>query len=405
MKRVPFNLKTFLTEASHLQEAQKTPLVATLYIDETAPQDLQALVRLAFTSDAPNARVSISYFPTLPTQVFPGADLAIVVAGKSVEFAGLLRDIQEAKLPCMIVSCTPDEVKALAQMAELSILEDDLISPVREVHSSILEELALSLQAKPEDAPSQDESVLNIVKQEQTLPQPSIHAHASTLAATHQETSLEPRPLDDELRASLKDRMGRWVLSALYAKRFGCALAFPVVRKPLAEDIVLASSLQNAGIGLVSIIPGSDMPLMSANQIKMLLQIAAAYGEDLGIERIKEVIALVGAGFFWRSLARTLVGFVPFLGLGIKSGIGLSGTLVMGKAIIEYFEGNGKIETVIEKILLQSKNAYKIYQLTQSTQSIAKVGFGGAKIAATRIAASSMQGTARLAQNILKSRS
>ena len=70
---------------------------------------------------------------------------------------------------------------------------------------------------------------------------------------------------------------GLWLRAA--RKRLALALSFPFVRKPLSLEAVSATSLQNAGIGLVLFIPGADMTLMTLNQAKMLLQIAAACGE------------------------------------------------------------------------------------------------------------------------------
>ena len=57
----------------------------------------------------------------------------------------------------------------------------------------------------------------------------------------------------------------------------------------VANEFVKATAWQNALIGGVAIIPGADMPLMTANQAKMLLQIAAAYGQQLDTERVKEL--------------------------------------------------------------------------------------------------------------------
>ena len=42
------------------------------------------------------------------------------------------------------------------------------------------------------------------------------------------------------------------------------------MRRPLAYDAISTTSLQNAGIGVVVFVPGADMPLMTANQIKMI---------------------------------------------------------------------------------------------------------------------------------------
>ena len=90
-------------------------------------------------------------------------------------------------------------------------------------------------------------------------------------------------------------------------------------------------------------IPGADMPIMTLNQAKMLLQIAAAYGEPLDIHRVKELAAVVGGAFACRTAARQLTGLVPALGWAVKAGIGYAGTFAMGRAAIEYFEGGGNI--------------------------------------------------------------
>ena len=95
------------------------------------------------------------------------------------------------------------------------------------------------------------------------------------------------------------------------------ALAFPFVRRPLSVDAVNATAVQNAGVGLVVFIPGADLPIMTLNQAKMLLQIAAAYGEPLGKERVKELAAVVGGAFACRSVARQIVAFVPALGWAV----------------------------------------------------------------------------------------
>ena len=82
---------------------------------------------------------------------------------------------------------------------------------------------------------------------------------------------------------------------------------------------------------------------MTLNQAKMVLQIAAAYGQPLTVERARELAAVVGGGFACRAAARQLVGVVPALGWAIKAGIGYAGTAAMGRAAIEYFEHGGSV--------------------------------------------------------------
>jgi uncharacterized protein (DUF697 family) len=139
----------------------------------------------------------------------------------------------------------------------------------------------------------------------------------------------------DEL---IDGKLGDWLADRLSGKRLALACNFTFMRKPVAEESVKATAFQNAVIGVVAIIPGADMPIMIANESKMFLQIAAAYGQPLGAERIKELAAVVGGGLALRTIARELLAFVPGVGWALKGGIAYAGTLAMGMAAIAYFE-------------------------------------------------------------------
>lgn len=161
-------------------------------------------------------------------------------------------------------------------------------------------------------------------------------------------------PLLDTLVAEATEdlihELGSWLADRLSAKRLSLAANFAFMRKAVAEESVKATSFQNAVIGGVAIIPGADMPLMTANQAKMVLQIAAAYGEPLGAERVKELAAVVGGGFAFRTVARQIVGFIPGFGWALKAGIGYSGTLAMGYAAIDYFEHGGDVSGLAARL-------------------------------------------------------
>lgn len=150
--------------------------------------------------------------------------------------------------------------------------------------------------------------------------------------------------------AELVEALGTWLADRVNGKRLALAANFPFVRKAVAQEAIKNTAFQNAVIGGVVVIPGADMPLMTANQAKMILQIAAAYGEPLGAERVKELAAVVGGAFVFRTVARQMLTFVPGFGWAIKAGIGYSGTLAMGYAAIEYFEQGGDVRGLAEKV-------------------------------------------------------
>ena len=85
------------------------------------------------------------------------------------------------------------------------------------------------------------------------------------------------------------------------------------------------------------------MPIMTVNQAKMVLQIAAAYGHPLGVDRIKELAATLGGAFIFRTIARQAAGLVPALGWAIKAGVGYAGTVAIGNTAIDYFENGGDV--------------------------------------------------------------
>jgi uncharacterized protein (DUF697 family) len=150
-------------------------------------------------------------------------------------------------------------------------------------------------------------------------------------------------PYRDTLAASeadelVEDELGDWLVDRLPGKRAALAYNFQFMRRAVAVDAVKNTAWQNGVIGVVAFFPGADMPLMTANQAKMAMQIAAAYGETIGLERLKELGVVVGGAFVFRTVARQAAGFVPGFGWAIKGGIGAAGTLAMGYGIIEYFE-------------------------------------------------------------------
>jgi uncharacterized protein (DUF697 family) len=138
--------------------------------------------------------------------------------------------------------------------------------------------------------------------------------------------------------AAVVERLGSWLADRIGSKRLALAHNFAFIRRAVAEDATKTTAWQNALIGTVTPIPGADMPLMTANQIKMLLQIAAAYGQPLGVDRVKELAAVVAGGYLLRALARQALTLVPVLGWAIKGGVAYSGTVAMGRVAVRYFE-------------------------------------------------------------------
>jgi uncharacterized protein (DUF697 family) len=148
-----------------------------------------------------------------------------------------------------------------------------------------------------------------------------------------------------------------WAMGRLEKLRTALGHNFEFVRRAVARETVQKTAWQNAAVGVLMFLPGADMPIMTLNQGKMLLQIAAAYGQPLDQERIKELAAIVGSGFVLRTVARELLDFVPGFGWAIKGGIAYSGTVAMGNAAIEYFERGADLGGVVRELTEKAEGA------------------------------------------------
>jgi uncharacterized protein (DUF697 family) len=137
----------------------------------------------------------------------------------------------------------------------------------------------------------------------------------------------------EEIAARIAERAGD--------KGYVLAAKLPVLRRAVCEDIVRGFSRQNGVLGAAIFIPGADFPVLTLNQIRMVLRIAVAYGAEIDRERALELLPVVAAGFGLRAIARQFVGLVPFAGWAVKGAIAFTGTRALGEAAIAYFERGG----------------------------------------------------------------
>lgn len=112
---------------------------------------------------------------------------------------------------------------------------------------------------------------------------------------------------------------------------------FPVLRAGAARKVIKRTARQNGLVGAAFIVPGTDMPVMTLNQIKMVLSIAAIHGEEITTERAIELLGVVGSGFGLRAAARQVLDLIPGPGWVFKGAVGYTGTRALGEAALRYF--------------------------------------------------------------------
>jgi len=124
------------------------------------------------------------------------------------------------------------------------------------------------------------------------------------------------------------------------------AARLPVLREAVCDELIRKFSRQNGIVGVIVFIPGADLPIMTVNQIRLVLRIADTYGFEIDRERLPEVLAVIGSAFGFRALARKTIGLVPLVGWAVKGAFGYTGTRAIGEAAVRYFEQRAPVAKI-----------------------------------------------------------
>src|SRR5581483_2842485 len=90
----------------------------------------------------------------------------------------------------------------------------------------------------------------------------------------------------DAIAARLAGRLGEDATSL--------AARLPVLRGPVCDHLIASFAKRNAVVAAAVFIPGVDMPVLTLNQIRLVLRIALAYGEEVDAGRAGELLGSSG---------------------------------------------------------------------------------------------------------------
>jgi uncharacterized protein (DUF697 family) len=231
--------------------------------------------------------------PTLET-IFPGRPIAVLDDAKAVIFLGRGGDREGAdfaslaalKLPIFAVTVDPDAAAS---------------APAKEPEIGLITEYVV---------PSLDANALR----------PSFFPHLVQTCSGSEVAVARRLPILREFCAAK--------LTRDCAKR---ALT-------IAAASAVVDHLPVAGLILGPLASAGDMVAITGLQMALTLQIGMCYGREPDLQRVWELIPVLGGGFGWRALSRELSGFIPVAGIAIKGAIAYAGTIVVGEGVTFYYE-------------------------------------------------------------------
>ena len=119
------------------------------------------------------------------------------------------------------------------------------------------------------------------------------------------------------------------------------AARLPVLRDAVCDELIETFSRKNGLLGAAIFVPGADFPVLTLNQLRLVLRLASAHGVEVDQARLPEVLGTLAAGFGFRAAARQLLGAVPVAGWVVKGAVAYSGTRALGEAARRYFAAVG----------------------------------------------------------------
>ncbi len=114
----------------------------------------------------------------------------------------------------------------------------------------------------------------------------------------------------------------------------GAALgaALPVLREHVVGELIARTARRNATIAAAVWIPGVDFPVLTLNQLRLVLRIAAVYGHEGGSALLPEAAGVVGAACGFRATARKMTSVLSAGAFATRGAVAYAGTRAVGEA-------------------------------------------------------------------------
>lgn len=118
----------------------------------------------------------------------------------------------------------------------------------------------------------------------------------------------------------------------------GLAARLPALRGAVLDELIQTAARRNGLIAAAVWVPGADFPVLTLNQLRLVIRIALASGRELGLRRLPELAGVLGAGLGSRALARRAYALVPVAGFACKAAVAYGATRAIGEAARSRFD-------------------------------------------------------------------
>ncbi|HEY4689502.1 MAG TPA: DUF697 domain-containing protein [Anaerolineae bacterium] len=116
----------------------------------------------------------------------------------------------------------------------------------------------------------------------------------------------------------------------------------PAWRRVAAQRVTRRAVAVSGLVG-VEPVPLLDIPFQVLIQLRLVLRLAAIYGEPVGDRYSRELLATIASGAAMRYLGQQLSKVIPLVGWIASGGLAAGGTWAIGRIAMEYFENGRRV--------------------------------------------------------------
>jgi uncharacterized protein (DUF697 family) len=149
-------------------------------------------------------------------------------------------------------------------------------------------------------------------------------------------------PISARTGAGVADRLIPALIQSDSSLAVVIGRALPAYRSAAARRIIRNTTMWALVLGAEPI-PGLDLPVLLVMQARMVLRLAAIYGENVSGHYARELVSALAGGLIARYVGEELAKLLPGPGWVIGAIVAAGGTMTMGRLAEAYFQKGGQM--------------------------------------------------------------
>lgn len=164
----------------------------------------------------------------------------------------------------------------------------------------------------------------------------------AVLEDVYSKLGVVPIPISARTGAGVAEQLIPAIVNAHPWMAVALGRELPAYRRLLTHRLIRSAAILN-GLIAAEPVPGLDVPFLLAGQVRMVLRIAAIYGESLSVRHARELLTTIAGGVALRFLATQLAKVIPGPGWVVGGVVAGLGTWAIGHVAALYFEGGKQL--------------------------------------------------------------